>query len=424
MGRRSLKRRRAPLRVCLAFAATSAAASSAVADDAPVSALPAAVVTAPSAAPDPVPTAIASALTRLIVHDARVNPLGLTEWRAAKAEIGAFYADRGFRPIWVDTGGLTAAGRAALMQLARAPEDGLSLSGLALPGDLVGPLDPEALAAAEAAIAAAVVAYAEQASGARLSPLRLSPIFAADSQVVDPGEALAETAAASDPGARLAAFNPPQKGYRALRDALQRMNDEASDGGAVFTDAPALSDDPLLGAPNEASKAPRGPHARLASATTKPVRHAHARERAAILANMEMWRWEPREMGERRIEVNIPDYSIAVTEGDSILMSARVVVGKPETPTPVFSDRMRYVLINPSWQVPEFDRQERDSPAPRSFHPTRLRGEDGRRAGGRAPAARGGQCPRAPRLHVPQRPCRLPARHAGARAFRRGHAGA
>jgi murein L,D-transpeptidase YcbB/YkuD len=305
---------------------------------------------------------MASALTQLIVRQERINPLGFGDWRAAKAEIGAFYADRIFRPIWVDADGLTAAGRAALTQLARAPEDGLTLSGLALPRNLAGPLNPDALAAAETAIAAAVVAYAEQASGSRLSPYRLSPIFAADSQIVDPAEALAETAAASDPGARLAAFNPPQKGYRSLREALWRVNEGGrgvrnrdpteNDLGAAISDGPVL-DDPVLGAADGVKKAPGRRRAALASAATRLLRELHARERAAILANMEMWRWEPRDMGERRIEVNIPDYSVAVMEGDSILMSSRVVVGKPDTPTPVFSDRMRYVLINPTWEVPD-----------------------------------------------------------------------
>ena len=68
---------------------------------------------------------------------------------------------------------------------------------------------------------------------------------------------------------------------------------------------------------------------------------------------MEMWRWQPRDMGERRIEVNVPDYSVEVLEGDEVIHRARVVVGKPETPTPIFSNMMRYVLINPSWRVPD-----------------------------------------------------------------------
>ena len=68
---------------------------------------------------------------------------------------------------------------------------------------------------------------------------------------------------------------------------------------------------------------------------------------------MEMWRWEPRDMGERRIEVNIADFSVAALEGDRVILKSRVIVGKPETPTPIFSSVMRYVLINPSWQVPD-----------------------------------------------------------------------
>ena len=58
-------------------------------------------------------------------------------------------------------------------------------------------------------------------------------------------------------------------------------------------------------------------------------------------------------MGERRIEVNVADFSVAVLEGERVIHQARVIVGKPETPTPIFSNVMRYVLINPSWQVPD-----------------------------------------------------------------------
>jgi murein L,D-transpeptidase YcbB/YkuD len=58
-------------------------------------------------------------------------------------------------------------------------------------------------------------------------------------------------------------------------------------------------------------------------------------------------------MGERRIEINVPDFSMAMLEGDTVIHQARVIVGKPETPTPVFSAVMRYVIINPSWLVPD-----------------------------------------------------------------------
>ncbi len=62
-----------------------------------------------------------------------------------------------------------------------------------------------------------------QASGARLSPRSLSKDVTAKPEVADPAFALRSVAAATDPDATLLAFNPPQRGYRALRDALAAL---------------------------------------------------------------------------------------------------------------------------------------------------------------------------------------------------------
>ena len=141
----------------------------------------------------------------------------------------------------------------------------------------------------------------------------------------------------------------------------------ALDPGGAVSDATALRDDPLFGAAaRPASRAGAAAYLGLGR-DRRRARDPAARERAVLLANMEMWRWEPRDMGERRIEVNIPDL-LRLGHGRRFGPDERrVVVGKPNTPTPVFSDRMRYVLINPSWRVPEFDRQEGDPAAPRSL---------------------------------------------------------
>ncbi len=73
---------------------------------------------------------------------------------------------------------------------------------------------------------------------------------------------------------------------------------------------------------------------------------------AEIIANMERWRWMPRDLGADRIEVNIPDFELAVKRGGAVAHRTRVIVGKTTTPTPVFSDRMRFIVVNPSWSVP------------------------------------------------------------------------
>jgi murein L,D-transpeptidase YcbB/YkuD len=304
----------------------------------------------------PVRSALQAALWRLIARDDRRNPLGSGDWRAARGAIAAFYAGRAYTPAWVSENGLTETGRSALTQLKRAREDGLSLSAFALPRDLGSGLDPDAIAQAETSIASAVVVYAEQATGSRVRPSHVSPLIFAMPSIADPGVALVETAEAADPARRLAAFNPPQRGYSALRDELKRLDSPSVAERRPRGFTADLDSDPLLdpqtdGVPRRIKQALNA-HIYPASVSAASS-SASARQRAAILANMEMWRWEPRDMGERRIEVNLADFSVAVLEGDRVIHQARVVVGKPETPTPIFSDVMRYVLINPSWQVPD-----------------------------------------------------------------------
>ena len=293
--------------------------------------------------------ALEAATERLVAAADQPNPLGAGDWRAARAAIAFFYAARDYRPVWVGADGLTQAGRAALAQLERASDDGLSLAGLALPRAIGPGLGPDALAEAETAIASAVVIYAEQATGSRVPPARVSPLIFASPSLADPGAALAETAAASDPARRLADFNPPQKGYRDLKEEWMRLLAPAPGASEPAAD---LRAGPPPGKTGRPAKRPAGGRIRTASADPALAFGALARERAAILANMEMWRWQPRDMGERRIEVNIPDFSVKVMEGDAAVHEARVIVGKPETPTPIFSNVMRYVIINPSWQVP------------------------------------------------------------------------
>jgi murein L,D-transpeptidase YcbB/YkuD len=311
----------------------------------------------PTAGPalSPMQSALQAAMGRLIARDDHRNPLGSGDWRAARMGIAAFYAERNYAPVWVSDDGLTQAGRAALSQLKRAPGDGLDLSAFALPRELAPRLAPESLAEAETTIASAVVAYAEQATGSRVLPSHVSPVVFAAPSLADPGAALAETAAAADPAQRLADFNPPQKGYRELRDQLKRLIEAAPDAERrAPADPQAAGDlDPQAGQAGRRTKRPAAARIHTASASATFAFGPLAPQRAAILANMEMWRWEPRDMGERRIEVNVADFSAAALEGDRVILQSRVIVGKPETPTPIFSSVMRYVLINPSWQVPD-----------------------------------------------------------------------
>jgi len=347
--------------------------------------------------------AVSAALDALVAADVKASPIGAGDWRAARLAIRAFYAARGFAPLWFDGRSLNPSGQAALRRLERADEDALDLAAFALPKDLPTDATPERLAEAETTLSAAVVAYAMQASGSRIVPTRISSLITARPTVADPGAALAAVAAAADPDATLEGYNPQQKSYRDLRDQLSRTRaaappppptPSAAPTTARIPDGPSLGlgmHDPRvplvrarLGVPADATAAevydlplaaavqafqranglpPNGAltpgtaaalsGGAAAPALTAAAVVAPARRAAMLVANMEMWRWEPRDMGVERIEINIPDYMLRMMEGDSLIHQARVIVGKPDTPTPVFSNAMKYILVNPIWRVPD-----------------------------------------------------------------------
>ena len=71
-----------------------------------------------------------------------------------------------------------------------------------------------------------------------------------------------------------------------------------------------------------------------------------------IALNLERWRWLPRDLGDRYVLVNIPEYRLEVWDAGRVPLSMRVVVGKKDTPTPIFTDDMTYIVFAPYWNVP------------------------------------------------------------------------
>jgi murein L,D-transpeptidase YcbB/YkuD len=304
--------------------------------------------------------------------------------RREREAVAAFYAARAYAPIWIESGAPNAAALSALARLSRAREDGLDLSQHAL----VPPAgaDLASLAAFEASLSHAVVAYARQASGGRMDPRSLSKFITATPDVASPAEALAKVAAAgAGAGDALADFNPAHEGYRALREKLADLRRRTS-APAVARIAPGpvlkigMSDprvplvrarfgmdvsaetkgDALVYDTRVASRVAEFQRARglpgdgaLNARTVAALSEDEsARMEADILANMERWRWLPRELGALRVEVNVPDFQLHVVRDGKVVHNARVIVGRPETQTPIFSDVMEYAVVNPYWNVP------------------------------------------------------------------------
>lgn len=73
---------------------------------------------------------------------------------------------------------------------------------------------------------------------------------------------------------------------------------------------------------------------------------------ATLKANLERWRWLPRDFGGRYLLVNVPAYEVRLIEGGETVDAHRVIVGKPATPTPQLRATVRAVMFNPPWLVP------------------------------------------------------------------------
>ena len=71
-----------------------------------------------------------------------------------------------------------------------------------------------------------------------------------------------------------------------------------------------------------------------------------------IIANMERWRWYPRDLGKAHVMVNQPDFTLKVMHNGAQVWTTRIVIGKPSLATPLLTETMKYITVNPTWNVP------------------------------------------------------------------------
>jgi L,D-transpeptidase YcbB len=72
-----------------------------------------------------------------------------------------------------------------------------------------------------------------------------------------------------------------------------------------------------------------------------------------IRLNLERWRWMPEDLGFRNVQVNIADFQLKVVEQEQTILEMKIIAGKDYRQTPVFSDKISYMVLNPSWYVPQ-----------------------------------------------------------------------
>ncbi len=73
----------------------------------------------------------------------------------------------------------------------------------------------------------------------------------------------------------------------------------------------------------------------------------------AIITNLDKTKLYPKSFEAEHIEVNIPDFNLRYYRNGEILEKMGLVVGRIDRPTPLFSDKIEYMVLNPTWTIPD-----------------------------------------------------------------------
>jgi murein L,D-transpeptidase YcbB/YkuD len=365
---------------------------------APAAAPPAAATTAP--APEPVKAASSVPAADQPVADKVRELMGAKAARyfdrkGERAAVEKFYAAREFAPLWTQSGTATAGARGVIARLKDAAADGLNAADYPVP-DFAAATTPDALAEAELKLTASMLDYARQAQSSRIHWSQVSYDILYPEHPTDPAEVLANVTTAKDASAALEGYNPPHKLYKNLKAKLAELRGQGE--GPVMQIAeglplafkaatkkqPAVTPEdprvPQLRAKLGISENPDDAKydARVAAAVRKFQEGADIkptgvlddrtvkainspkrdRQIDTVILNMERLRWLPRQLGAPALNnayviLNVPDYTLKVMQGGGEVWTTRVVTGKPGNhATPMLTETMKFITVNPTWNVP------------------------------------------------------------------------
>ncbi len=72
-----------------------------------------------------------------------------------------------------------------------------------------------------------------------------------------------------------------------------------------------------------------------------------------IRRNMQRWAALPVHMGNRFIFINIPEYRFDLVENGRSILTMKIIVGKPDRPTPELRSELNQIELNPYWNIPQ-----------------------------------------------------------------------
>ena len=296
--------------------------------------------------------------------------------------IREFYGARNYAPLWFSGDKPTPQMTALRGSMDSADEHGLDPAPYSTrrPAQTAG--GAQRLADADVEFSRVAARFVTHLSSGRIRPVDVSSIITLEPEVPAVGDVLDSLSEATDVAAALARYEPPHPQYSALRAKLSELYSSPDEDRIVIPEGallkPGETDEraPLLRTRlrtvAEEGVASDSYDARLVEAVTAfqeesglnadgilgprtlMALNGHSREDdiAAVIANMERWRWMPRDLGDFHVTVNVPEFMVRVVDDGSVVHETRVVVGTAKNRTPTFSHVMDHVIVNPYWNVP------------------------------------------------------------------------
>lgn len=349
----------------------------------------------PAAAPSPEQAAapqtsvnpiIAGVRTLLEADDKKRDRLDARDHEALKA----FYTERQGDPVWVTANGWNARALAVKAEMENAADWGLDPSAFKFPA-LAAHTAPDELIERELSFAETVLLYARHARGGRIAdPSKdLSSYLDRKPQLKSAKEVLERIAVASDPDAYLRGLNPSHPQFSKLREQLLGLRKGVAEREKVVeipADGPYLrpgSSHPhvalireRLGVAVPEIEGKDNPAEFYDDAMEAAIKTFQGENdlsqdgvvgtqtRAAfnggnvvvseemLIANMEMWRWMPEDLGNVHVIAAIPEFRVSVFKSGREIHAERIIAGKTDKQTPVFSDEMETIVFHPFWGVP------------------------------------------------------------------------
>jgi len=304
----------------------------------------------------------------------------------------AVYQPKDLRPYWVTPEGPGPKASIVLDFLKRAETEGLDPKNYEVDqiSALFAAREPASLARLDTLLTFNLIKYIHDVSYGQIKPRFADPALFPEAGDINfkPGATMEKVLGASDFSAYLASLPPAHKHYTSLKKALKTYRDIEKDGGWPFIAAgetirpgdyderiPVVIrrlsvtgdlDPTMAGGPAVAEYSPSlkqsimrfqvrhglAPDGAIGKKTLAALNVPVADRIKQIIINMTRWRWQEHDLGEKYILVNIAHFDLTAFEAGQKAFSFPVIVGKFQHQTPIFSDRISSIDINPYWNIP------------------------------------------------------------------------